>query len=90
MDSPAKSGLQLFPPGSSARHRRRRLTFLALWLGVVAMLTWPIYPRFAGTSPSFLGLPLSFAWVLLALAVMFFALLWLFLGEEERKQDPES
>ncbi|MEM9592983.1 MAG: hypothetical protein AAGD06_01895 [Acidobacteriota bacterium] len=85
-----RAGLVLFPPGTSARHRRRRCAFVAVWLGVVAMLTWPVYPRFADSLPRILGLPLSFAWVILALAVMFGALLLLFLTEEDTDRGGEG
>lgn len=77
-ERPLPRGLVLFPPGTPRGHRRRRLAFLALWVAVAACLVWPIYPLFAGIRPLVLGLPLSFAWVVLALLVMFLALLWLY------------
>ena len=70
-------GLELFPPGTPPAHRRRRLTFLAVWLMVSAMLVWPVYSWVAGPDPRILGLPLSFAWVIIALVIQFGALLWL-------------
>ncbi len=75
-------GLVLFPPGTPPARRRRRLVFLALYLLATLMVIWPVYGWFRGIHPLVLQLPLSLAWVVLALAVSFGALLWLFLGEE--------
>jgi polyferredoxin len=79
-----RRGLKLFPDRSSARHRRRRLIFLAIYGALFASLIWPVYPLFAGARPLVLGLPLSLAWIVLVLSLMFAALLWLFFGEEPR------
>ncbi len=79
---PLPRGLVLFPPGTSPGKRRRRLVFAAVYLVVAAMLVWPVYPVFSGVFPLILGLPLSLAWVILALAVCFAALVALYLTEE--------
>lgn len=71
----------LFRPGTPGSYRRRRLAFLAIFLLTAAAVLWPVYPSFAAVFPLVLGLPFSLAWVVLALAVTFGALLWLFLGE---------
>lgn len=78
-----KTGLTLFKPGTSQRARRRRLIFLAVWMWAFLMLLWPIYPVFSSVEPLILGLPLGFAWVISAILVVFFGLLWLYLGEED-------
>lgn len=78
-----KPGLMLFKPGTPPRVRRRRLIFLAAWLVTAAMVLWPVYPIFSGIEPLVLGLPFGFVWVITAILVGFFALLWLFLGEED-------
>lgn len=44
-------------------------------------LLWPVYPRFASTFPLILGLPLSLAWIVLVLTVVFTALLVLYVVE---------
>lgn len=75
-------GLALFRSGTSPAKRRRRGIFLAFYLAVAMLVIWPVYPRFAGVEPLILGLPLSFAWVVLALILMFGGLLWLFLTED--------
>ena len=75
-------GLVLFPPGTDPRIRRRRLLFTVVYLLVIAAVVWPIYPLFAGTFPLILGLPLSLAWIVGALATGFLALLALYLTEE--------
>ena len=61
---------------------RRRKIFLALYILVTSLLVWPIFPAFSGIRPLILGLPLSLAWVVLALAVMFAALIWLYRTED--------
>ncbi len=81
-DQALPAGLVLFRPGTDPARRRRRLVFLAVYVVVAALLVWPIYPQFSGIQPLILGLPLSLAWVLLALSVMFAALLWLYRSED--------
>ncbi len=73
----------LFRPDAPPAFRRRRLLFLAVFLLAAASVVWPIYPLFSGIRPLILGLPLSFAWVVLWLAVVFAALVWLYRTEEE-------
>ena len=76
----------LFPARASRGERVRRLLFLALWVAVAAALAWPTYPAVAGGfRPQVLGLPWSFAWVILNLLVMFVALLLLHRAD---KHDP--
>ena len=47
------------------------------------MLVWPVYPLFSGIRPLILGLPLSLAWIVFALAAGFTALVTLYLSEED-------
>ncbi len=75
-------GLTLFRPGTDAAKRRRRRIFLAVYLLVTVLLVWPVFPVFSGIHPLILGLPLSLAWVVLVLAVMFGTLIWLYLDED--------
>ena len=75
-------GLVLFRPGTDPARRRRRQIFLAVYVVVAAMLVWPVFPRFSGIRPLILGLPFSLAWVVMALGVMFAALLWLFRADD--------
>lgn len=83
-------GLKLFPSHRSARHRRRRLIFAAIYALLVLALIWPVYPLASGIRPLIFGLPLSLAYIVFVLLAMFAAKLWLFLGEEEAPapQDP--
>ena len=80
-ESPPK-GLVFFSPTTSAGARRRRGLFVALGILAAAALTWPIYPLFGGVKPLILGLPLSLAWVLLWLLLVFLGLVGLYLGDE--------
>jgi polyferredoxin len=77
-------GVKLFPSRSSARHRRRRIAFLVVFVALTAALVWPVYPLFSGIRPLILGLPLSLAYIVIVLLLMFAAQIWLYLGEEER------
>ncbi len=74
------AGLTIFRGADPAKHRRRSL-FLAVYLLAAVLLIWPVYPLFSGVEPLILGLPLSLAWVVMALGVMFGALLWLYRAE---------
>ena len=80
-------GLRLFPPGTPRRLRRAKLAFAGLALVAAAAVSWPLYPLFASPRPFVLGLPLSLAWVVLWLGVVFAGLLALFSVEHGR---PES
>ena len=80
--SPVPKGLVFFPPDTSPGHRRRRLLFVGILMTVAAALVWPVYPLFSGIFPLILGLPLSMAWIVLWLTVVFAALGWLYRSEE--------
>ena len=75
------AGLTLFRPGADPAKKRRRGIFLGIYLVTAVLLIWPVYPFFSGIRPQILGLPLSFAWVVMVLTVMFGALLWLYRAE---------
>ena len=75
-------GLVLFPPGTPPRRRRRRLVFLVIWLLAGVSLVWPVYALVADAFPLVLGLPLSLAWVVGWLAVVFVALVWLYRSDD--------
>ena len=64
-------GLRLFPPTMERRRRRLRLVYGVLVMAVAAGLVWPVYPWMAGIRPLILGLPLSLAWVVGAVLVVF-------------------
>lgn len=82
-------GIQLFPSRSSARHRRRRIVFSVLLLVLSSALIWPVYPYFGGIRPLIFGLPLSLAYIVIVMGLMFAAQIWLYLGEEERPGNPK-
>ena len=75
------AGLTLFRPGTDPAKKKRRGVFLGFYLLAAVLLIWPIYPLFSGVRPLIMGLPLSFAWVVMVLGIMFGALLWLYRAE---------
>ena len=77
----APKGLVLFPPNTPPGRRRQRLAFVAILIVAALALIWPIYPMFSGIYPLILGLPLSLAWVVLWLAIVMGALVWLYRSE---------
>lgn len=85
-------GLVFFPRTTPRRLRRAKLAFAALAAAAAAALVWPLYPWFAGIRPMILGLPLSFAWVVAWLGVVFVALMALYRAEyrSPRRGGPSS
>ncbi len=77
-------GIKLFPSRCSARHRRRRIAFSIFFALLSVALIWPVYPLAGGIRPLLFGLPLSLAYIVIVMGLMFAALIWLYLGEEER------
>ncbi len=77
-ETPIPRGPVFFSPHTSRTHRRRRLVFVALITTALLALIWPVYTLFAGVFPLVLGLPLSLAWVVFWLLVVFASLIWLF------------
>lgn len=65
--------------------RARGLLFAAVWLLSVAGVATPFVPAAWRPRPLILGVPPAFAWVLLWLAVMFCAVLWLYRADEGRR-----
>jgi polyferredoxin len=66
-------------PGLQDDTRRPSLwAFLAVTIISGLALIWPVYPLAADIRPFILGLPLSFAWVVGWLVVMFVALVLLY------------
>ncbi len=76
------SGPVFFTDHASSSRRRRRSLFIAIVLVAALALVAPIYPIFGGIRPLILGLPLSFAWVVLWLAVVFAALVGLYRSDD--------
>jgi len=63
-----------------------RYVFGVVYGLTVCALIWPVYAYFSGIKPFIFGLPLSFAWVIGWLVVMFGAQLWLFWMDEHKKR----
>lgn len=78
-----KLGIEFFAPGTSLHVRRRRWIFFGIWMLAGSMVVWPLFAWFGARPVLVFGLPSSIAWVILALALQFAGLLWLFFGEED-------
>lgn len=81
------SGLVFFAGRTSPRQRRRRIAFAVLLVVAALATIWPIYPLFSGIRPLILGLPLSFAWPVLWLLVVFAGLCWVYRGDLDEGSD---
>jgi hypothetical protein len=68
----------LFNDNASKAYRTRRLVFLSVLILGLLSIIWPIYPLFGDIRPFILGLPLSFAWPIIWLVIIFLALLFLY------------
>lgn len=78
-----RRGPELFSEHMSPAARRRRIGVLVVLLVASAALIWPVYDVFGGLYPLIFGLPLSLAWVVLWLFVVFGAVLWLYLTDPQ-------
>lgn len=84
-DAPLPRGLVFPSLQRNPARRTRRLALVCTLVVTTAALVWPVYPFFASSPrPFILSLPLSFAWVVLWLAVIFVALGTLYVVEEVR------
>jgi len=82
-DAPLPRGLVFPSLQKDTARRSRRLAFVCVLVVTAAALVWPVYPFFASSPrPLVLGLPFSFAWVILWLTVIFIALGTLYVVEE--------
>lgn len=75
VDDECPQGL-VFPGLQDDSNRGPLLALLAIVLGAGCALIWPAYPLARGIHPYILGLPLSFAWVVGWLVVVFVALVF--------------
>lgn len=64
---------------------QRKKIFIIALLSIQLALIWPVYPLFSGIYPLILGLPLSFAWVIVSLLAAFFLLLWYYLTDPKEE-----
>ena len=62
----------------------------ALLVLATVCMGWPVFPFFAGIRPMILGLPLSLAWVVLWMVVVFVAQLALYLRDDSTDREAQS
>ena len=69
-------------------HTFRANRFFILIMAFLASLSimWPGYPLFADVEPFILGVPLSFAWIILWVILMFIALLLLYFSDNKEEE----
>ena len=63
----------------------RNLVFAIVVIAVIVAINWPVYSFFGSIEPYILGFPLSFAWIILWLTVMFFAVFLYFITDPEKE-----
>ena len=71
----------------------RKKIFLILLFLIQIFVIWPGYALFSDIYPMILGLPLSFAWIVIMLLAAFFLLLWYYLSDPSHnssQQKPEA
>jgi len=64
-------------------YRANRVFIIILSILASLAIMWPGYPLFAGIEPLILGLPLSFAWIIFWVILMFIALLLLYFSDNK-------
>ncbi len=74
----------VFRSHDTSRHRRG--VVVVVLVATIALI-WPVYPQFSSVEPYVLGLPLSLAWVVGWLVIVFIAVALLYRREE---QDPDA
>jgi len=80
---PVPKRLVLFPPGTPSARRRRRVVFVCICMAAALAVNWPVYALFAGAFPLIAGMPLSLAWVVLWMLIVFGAQVWLYRNEDD-------
>ncbi len=63
---------------------RHRYVFAVFYLLTVLALIWPVYAWFRGIRPILFGLPLSFAWIVVWLVLMFLAMVGLYILDNRK------
>ena len=69
---------------------KRKIIFLVGLLIIQLCLIWPIYPMVSTIEPMILGLPFSFAWVVIVLIAAFSLLLWYYLSDPKINDEAEG
>lgn len=69
--------------------RHRRWVSIVLIVATVALI-WPVYSQFSSVEPYILGLPLSLAWVVGWLAIVFVTVALLYRAEEHGSEDGDA
>lgn len=71
--------------GSHTLRANRVFILIVAFLASLSIM-WPGYPLFANIEPLILGLPLSFAWIILWVVLMFIALLLLYFSDNKDEE----
>lgn len=65
--------------------RANRVFIIAVALLASLSIMWPGYPLFSGIEPFILGLPLSFAWMILWVIIGFAAMVALYISDNKEE-----
>lgn len=78
----------VFSSNNPARKKRSFILFI-ICLFLQAAVIWPVYSMFADPEPMVLGLPLSFAWMILIILLSFSTMLIFFQFDEAKNEENE-
>ena len=67
------------------RIRANRVFIIIIAILLFLATIWPGYPLFAGVEPMILGLPLSFAWLILCVLISFISMLALYFSDNKEE-----
>ncbi len=82
-DNGSRTWLQV----GSKKYRLNRIIFSIVMILATLSVIWPGYALFSSATPLILGLPLSFAWIILWVIIGFAAMLALYFSDNK---DPET
>lgn len=89
-DDAVPRGLVFASLDDAPARRRRRVVLISVVVAALLALTWPVYPLVSGVEPYVFGFPLSFAWVIGWLLVVFVALVLFYRAEESGEESGDD
>lgn len=73
----------------NGRLRKSRLMIFIFSILAFLSIMWPGYAHFADYEPFILGIPLSFAWIILWVILSFVAMMSMYILDNRDEEEPE-